>query len=141
MRNLAFAVLLFAGAASASSVYPLSLHELRAKADVVVHVRVVAQRVVVEARGPVTYTTLTVLDADKGAKSHDALVVYQPGDATRGDRWIDGAHRFHVGDELVFFGERFVHAGKHVVIAMAPGAGVVAVTSTKGARAVYEAAR
>jgi hypothetical protein len=133
MRNLAFvAVLLIApissSAALATSVVELSPAELGKRADVIVHAKVVAQTVVDEARGPVTYTKLVVLDATKGAKAGEVLVVYQPGvaDGVR-VRWVDGAHRFKVGEEVLFYAVRFTHAGKAVVVAMAPGVGLTVV--------------
>jgi hypothetical protein len=129
MRNLALvAVLLIAQTALATSVVELPPSELAKRADVIVRARVVAQTVVDEARGPVTYTKLAVLDATKGAKAGEVLVVYQPGvaDGVR-VRWVDGAHRFQVGEEVLFYAVRFVHAGKPVVVAMAPGVGLTVV--------------
>src|SRR4051812_25727113 len=99
---------MIAAAAHATQVVALSLPELGARADVVVHARVIEQRVVdagaVRGTRTATLTTLLVLDADKGAHAGDRLVVYQPGalDGVR-VRWIDGAHRFTIGDEVVLF--------------------------------------
>ena len=120
------AVAAVAVAAHASTVIVLPLPQLRARADVVVHARVTAQHVDAAAGArPVTYTTLHVLDAEQGAVAGDDLVVYQPGvlDGVR-VRWIAGAHVFHVGDDVVFIGQRLAHDGRSVVVAMAPGVGV-----------------
>jgi hypothetical protein len=118
------------GAARATSVIALTLPEMTARADYVVHAHVVAQRVADEARGPVTYTTLAVDESIKGARRGDQLVVYQPGvlDGVR-VRWVVGAHHFHVGDEVVFFGARHTHAGQDVVIALTPGYGTFTASS------------
>lgn len=131
MRNLAFVALIFAStafSAQATSVVELPPAELAKRADVIVRAKVVAHTVVDEARGPVTYTKLLVLDATKGAKAGETLTVYQPGaaDGVR-VRWVDGAHRFAVGEEVIFYAVRFTHAGKPVVVAMAPGVGVTTV--------------
>jgi hypothetical protein len=129
MRNLAFvALILPAHAALATSVVELPPAELSKRADVIVHAKVIALDVVDEARGLVTYTKLVVLDASKGAKAGEVLVVYQPGvaDGVR-VRWVDGAHRFKVGEVVEFYAVRFVHEGKPVVVAMAPGVGLTVV--------------
>ena len=140
MRNLATAVAiaaltLIAAAAHATQVVALALSELRARADVVVHARVVEQRVVdvrlEHGARTATLTTLLELDADKGARAGDRLVVYQPGALDGAHvRWVDGAHRFKTGDEVVLFAKRFAPAGlasHDVVVAMAPGVGVFTV--------------
>ncbi len=128
-RFVVVAVLVLCGfTARATSVYVLSLAQMRARADVVVRAHVVAQETALEGDRPVTYTTLDVVEVWKGAAPHERLVLYQAG-ALDGVhvRWIAGAHVFSVGDDVVIFGERVRHAGNPVVVTLTLGYGTFAV--------------
>jgi hypothetical protein len=85
-----------------------TLEEMAVASDVIAEVIVGDARVVRESPGRVvTYTTLEVVDAWKGAKAKDLLEVFQLGGNLFGkSSWIVGAHRFQKGERLVFFGVR-----------------------------------
>ncbi len=85
-----------------------TLEEMTHRADVIVHAVVADQQVFEKRKGKiVTHTILEVVDGLSGAKDGELITVEQIG-GVLADRqmWIAGAHRFQVGDEVVFFGAR-----------------------------------
>ena len=101
-----------------------------ARAQVVARVVVRSQRTVQEARGPVTLSTLEVQDAVKGAHPGAVLTLYQVGGAAAGGgrgRWVQGAHRFAVGDEAVVFLTHHMHAGVPMEVLLGLGTGTFTV--------------
>lgn len=134
--------LALAAPAVATSVMPLSLAEMKARANVVVEATVVDVRVEHEdgARA-VTYTTLRVDDAVEGAQRGELLIVYQPGahptlgTARDGDvRWLMGHRAYRVGERVMFFGLRHKRAALDVVVHLTLGYGTFDVLDDGGVR-------
>ena len=124
---LAAVVVAVALPAFATVVQVPTLAEMTWRSDVVIHAFVVDQQVVEQKKGRiVTRTVLDVVDGVAGANEKDLVVVEQLGGAL-GDRkaWIAGAHRFKVGDEVVFFGVRIDNVvGEAVVVPYGIGFGI-----------------
>lgn len=102
--------------AEATVVVLHSLEEMSRRSEVIAHARVAERHVVKEGPGVVTLTELEVIDGLKGAKAGDILTVYQVGGELDGVRhWIEGAHEYEMGEEIVLFavrhGERVVSYG------------------------------
>jgi hypothetical protein len=84
-----------------------SLEEMSRTSEVIVHARVAERSVREEGHGVVTLTELEVIDGLKGAKAGDVLTVYQVGGELDGVRkWIEGAHEYAIGEEVVLFAVR-----------------------------------
>lgn len=121
----AFAALGSSGAAATVVLVP-TLADMTHRSDVVVHAVVRDQQVLEKRKGKiVTRTVLQVVDALAGAKDGDLVTVEQIG-GSLGDRqmWIAGAHRFKVGDEVVFFGSKIHGAGGDYVVPYGIGFGI-----------------
>jgi hypothetical protein len=101
---LAFAIVL---AGTVVEIPPLE--RMVERSDVIIHAVVTDVNVVEEADGRLfTRTSVDVIDAVKGAKPGTKLVISQLG-GSNGEHnyWISGAHRFQVGEEMIFFGARW----------------------------------
>ena len=113
--------------AAATVVLVPTLEEMTHRSDVVVHAVVRTQEVLEKRKGKlVTRTVLEVVDGLSGAKDGDLVTVEQIGGAL-GERrmWIAGAHRFKVGDEVLFFGTRVQpEVGDSYVVAYGIGFGI-----------------
>lgn len=113
-RNLffSFAMLLsgvlgYASSAQSTVVVMHSLEEMTRRSELVVEARVADQRVVEEEGRIITLTDIEVIDGLKGAKPGDVLTIYQVGGTLNGTRmWIEGAHRYEIGEQMIFFGVR-----------------------------------
>ncbi|MDP2341680.1 MAG: hypothetical protein Q8O67_12045 [Deltaproteobacteria bacterium] len=94
--------------ASATVVLVPTLEEMTHRSDVIVHAVVRDQQVFEKRKGKiVTRTILEVVDGLSGAKAGELVTVEQIGGSLDGRQmWIAGAHRFKVGDEVVFFGSK-----------------------------------
>lgn len=108
--------LVYAADAGATVVVRHGLEEMTSKSDVIVHARVADQKVTREDGRIVTLTEVEVIDGLKGAKPGEVLTIYQVGGSLDGMRqWIEGAHVYEHGEELVLFamrhGERVVSYG------------------------------
>jgi len=130
-----------APAAHATVVALTSLEEMTHRADVVMQAVVTGQKVVEDRPGKiVTLTTFEVLDGISGVKTGDVVTVYQVG-GRLGEKqaWIVGAHKFKVGEELIFFGSRM---GKRpeLIVPWAIGYGLFAVLDDVDGRHVHEIA-
>jgi hypothetical protein len=123
--------------AKATVVVVPEMPELVSKVDVIVHAKVLAQTFAQEGGRVWTHTTLQVVDGLKGAKLGDTLVVHQLG-GRMGDRqmWIPGAHKFAVGEELMFFGMRWAKGGADAVIPFGVGYGLFDVVADEAGRLV-----
>ena len=106
----ALALLCFVAVASEARATVVVLHgleEMTRKSEVIVHARVAAQRVQKEEGRIVTLTDIEVLDGLKGAKVGETLTIYQVGGSLDGARqWIEGAHEYEIGEEMVLFAVR-----------------------------------
>ncbi len=128
-----------APAAYATVVALTSLEEMTHRSDVVMQAVVVEQKVVEERPGKiVTLTTMKVIDGISGVKANDVVTVYQIG-GRLGERqsWIAGAHKFAVGEEVVFFGSRLKSGN---VVPWAIGYGLFSVLDDVDGRHVKEIA-
>ncbi len=116
-----------------------SLEELTHRSDVIVHAVVRDVVTMKDERGRlITETSLEVIDGVRGGKAGDVVPVHQVGGALGDQRaWIAGNHRFHVGEEVVFFG---VHLPKdpRVVVPYGIGFGIFAVTDDVDGRHAVE---
>lgn len=123
------AALALAGSARATVVVMPSLEEMAVAAEVIAHVKAGAPRAELDAKGRIiTLTPLTVIEGVKGAKAGDELEVFQVGGSYQGNTaWIAGAHRFVLGEELVFVGVRHKR-GPGSVIPYGIGFGLFSVT-------------
>lgn len=93
--------------AHATVVVMHSLEEMTRRSELVVQARVAEQRVVQEAGRIVTLTDIEVIEGLKGAKTGEVLTIYQVGGTLNGTRmWIEGAHRYEVGEQMILFGVR-----------------------------------
>lgn len=104
-----------------------TLAEMTWRSDVIVHAWVVDQQVLEQKKGRiVTRTVLEVEDGLAGANDKDLVVVEQLGGELGAHRaWIAGAHKFKVGDEVVFFGVRIDNVvGEPVVVPYGIGFGI-----------------
>lgn len=113
--------------AAATVVVVPTLEEMTWRSDVVVHAIVVDQQVIEQVKGRVvTRTVLDVQDGIAGANPKDLLTVEQLGGNLGSRRaWIAGAHKFKVGDEVVFFGVRLQNVvGESVVVPYGIGFGI-----------------
>lgn len=100
-------VLGYASSAQATVVVMHSLEEMTRRSELVAEARVADQRVVEENGRIITLTDVEVIDGIKGAKSGDVLTIYQVGGTLNGTRmWIEGAHRYEIGEQMIFFGVR-----------------------------------
>lgn len=128
-----------APAAHATVVALTSLEEMTHRSDVVMQAVVVDQKVVEERPGKiVTLTTMKVVDGISGVKANDLVTVYQIG-GMLGDRqsWIAGAHKFTVGEEMVFFGSKLKNGR---VVPWAIGYGLFSILDDVDGRHVKEIA-
>jgi hypothetical protein len=125
--------------AAATVVVVPSLEELTHRSDVIVHAIVRDVVTITDERGRlITETSLEVIDGLRGAKAGDVVPVHQVGGSLGAKRaWIAGNHRFHVGEEVVFFG---VHLPKdpRVVIPYGIGFGIFDVTEDVDGRHAVE---
>lgn len=97
----------FAAESRATVVVLHDLEEMTRRSEVIVHARVADQRVTREDGRIVTLTDVEVIDGLKGAKAGDVLTIYQVGGTLDGMRaWIEGAHEYQVGEEVVLFAVR-----------------------------------
>lgn len=115
------------GPAAATVVAVPTLEEMTWRSDVIVQGVVVDQQVIEQKKGRmVTRTVLEVDDGIAGANVKDLLVIEQLGGELDGRvAWIAGAHKFKVGDEVVFFGTRIQNiVGETVVVPYGIGFGI-----------------
>lgn len=130
-----------APAAHATVVALTSLEEMTHRSDVVMHAVVTGQKVVEDRPGRiVTLTTFEVKDGISGVKAGDVVTVFQVG-GRLGDQqsWIAGAHKFKVGEELVFFGSRMGKTSE-LVVPWAIGYGLFSILDDVDGRHVHEIA-
>ena len=130
-----------APAAHATVVALTSLEEMTHRSDVVMQAVVTGQKVVEDRPGRVvTLTTFEVKDGISGVKTGDVVTVFQVG-GHLGDKqaWIAGAHKFKVGEELVFFGSRMAKS-PDLVVPWAIGYGLFSVLDDVDGRHVHEIA-
>src|SRR5688572_30307866 len=98
-------VLLFAALAHATQMFPLSIEQLSAKADLVLEGSVANRTVQRDAQGRIyTRITLNVRDTWKGQPNGQSFTLVQAGGAL-GDEIasVDGQEDFSVGEEVVVF--------------------------------------
>jgi len=103
--------------ASATVVVVPSLEEMTHRSNVVIHAVVRDVQTIKDEQGRlITVNTLEVLDGIAGAKQADLVTVHQLGGRLGDEQaWIAGAHKFTVGEEVVFFGERLANKPAVVV--------------------------
>lgn len=108
--------------AAATSVLPLSLAQIVAGAEHIVHVRCTANDVVPDAAvGVATVTTFVVLDRAKGAGG-PTFVVRQPGGDLHGLAVDYRTPKFRVGEEYVLFVPPSSRLGLASPVGLAQGA-------------------
>lgn len=93
----------------ATQVLRTSAEQMAQRSDMVLHARVVAQRVEwnTEKSRILTLTTLEIINSLKG-KAGKSIVVYQVGGSLDGVTYkIPGAIKLDKGEEIIFFGVRF----------------------------------
>jgi hypothetical protein len=100
---------LFLGLASNTFATVVSIDSLKTmalKSEVIVHAKVIDQRIKEDVEGRIlTLTTLDVVDGLKNARRGDVLTVYQVGGELNGRVLrVSGAHNYRVDEELVLFG-------------------------------------
>ena len=109
--TLTFILLLAYGApAAATQVFYVPMEKMAVESEVIVHARVVAQRVTWDDAHAriLTLTTIEVLDGIKGAETGEQILIYQVGGTLDGITFdIPGALRFVAGQEMIFFAIRF----------------------------------
>ena len=107
LAMLVSGVLGYASSAQSTVVVMHSLEEMTRRSEIVVEARVADQRVVEEDGRIITLTDIEVIDGLKGAKPGDIMTIYQVGGTLNGTRmWIEGAHRYEIGEQMVLFGVR-----------------------------------
>ncbi len=130
-----------APAAQATVVALTSLEEMTHRSDVVMQAVVKGQKVVEDRPGKiVTLTIFEVVDGIAGVKTGDVVTVYQVG-GLLGEKqaWIVGAHKFKIGEELVFFGSRMTKRPE-LIVPWAIGYGLFSVLDDVDGRHVHEIA-
>ena len=113
--------------AAATVVHVPPLETMVWQSDVIVQAVVVDQQVLEQVKGRiVTRTILSVEEGLAGANDKDLLVVEQLGGELGGHvAWIAGAHKFKVGDDVLFFGNRIQNiVGEDVVVPYGIGFGI-----------------
>lgn len=117
-------VLLVATSAHATVVVELSVEELVAQADAIVHARVARTGSRLETYRdqlePHTMSELAVVDWLKGSGGARVLVDEIGGASPSGERWIAGTPRYAVGDEVVVFLRR-LPTGSYRTLGLAQG--------------------
>jgi hypothetical protein len=112
----AIAVITTAVPAEATVVRVPPLAQMAQRSDVIFEGTVQAQEVVEEGGRVLTLTTFLINDGIKGVKTAEQVVVSQVGGEGKQHRaWIAGAHRFSVGERLVFFGVRLQKNPQRVI--------------------------
>jgi hypothetical protein len=100
---------LFPSNVFATQVLRTSAEQMAQRSDMVLHARVVDQRVEWNTKKSrvLTLTTLEIINAIKG-KARESIVVYQVGGTLDGVTYkIPGAIKLEKGEEIIFFGVRF----------------------------------
>ena len=120
---IALALMCFAiSPAFATQVLRTSLEQMTHGSEVIIHARVVSQKVTLSDTGAriLTLTTLEVLNTLKGKGVPQEVVVYQVGGELNGQVLrIPGALSFQIEEEIVFFAARF----KNMLVSYGMGLG------------------
>ena len=118
------AIFLFAQASQATIISPHTIEEMTARADVIVHARVVEQRVRADGPRLVTETQIEIIESLKGAKTGDIKTIFQVGGTLNGmTQKIVGTHTHQIHEEMLLFAMNYkdglisygVGAGKYIV--------------------------
>jgi len=127
------AVFLLACAAQATRMVPLSIEQLTAKADLVLHGTVTSKTVQRDATGRIfTKIQLQVADAWKGKPKANPFVIVQGGGVLGEEiAAVDGREEFSIGEEVVLF-LVLNQRGEGVVIGLVQGKFKVATDATGG---------
>lgn len=110
MGYAALGALIFFGSleAQATIVTMHTIEEMTQKADVVVHARVVDQKVEKDNARIVTRTQIEVIDGLKGATKGDVLTIYQVGGTYEGKtQRIIGTHTHQMNEEMILFAMKY----------------------------------
>ncbi len=144
MRSLTSSLVLAAvcavvAPARATVVVVPTLEELTHRSDVVIHA-VVREVVTIkdEQKRLITVNSLEVVDGIAGAKIGDVVTVHQLGGRLGDEQaWIAGQHKFAVGEEIVFFGER-LRKDPNVVVPYGIGFGIFEVIEDVDGKHAHE---
>lgn len=103
MRWLVCAVLIAGAAANATTLVRMTVREMTQAAELVVRARCVENVAKWDAREIWTFTTFEIEEAWKGSPPREIVVRLLGGTTAELTSSVDGAPRFHAGEEVVLF--------------------------------------